>query len=138
MKMLALLVICACRDSGTKPIFLIIYVMIMEYLILRHMRKRDKKINHSEFSIPNQKSSFQNAPMCSAAELCHRKDCCFLSEASNSPEKPDIKPKPRTLDHSNLNCYTRPFKKWIILQSKVIKQNLVGSDPPACQKYSSE
>jgi hypothetical protein len=49
--------------------------------------------------------------MCSAAELCHRKDCCFLSEKSNSPEKPEIKPKPRTLDHSNLNCYTRPFQE---------------------------
>ena len=30
---------------------------------------------------------------------------------SNSPEKPEIKPKPRTLDHSNLNCYTRPFQE---------------------------
>ena len=49
--------------------------------------------------------------MCSAAELCHRKDCCFLSEKSNSPEKPETKPKPRTLDHSNLNCYTRPFQE---------------------------
>ena len=61
--------------------------------------------------MPNQKSSLKNAPMCSAAELCHRKDCCFLSEKSNSPEKPEIKPKPRTLDHSNLNCYTRPFQE---------------------------
>ena len=49
--------------------------------------------------------------MCSAAELCHRKDCCFLFEKSNSPEKPEIKSKPRTLDHSNLNCYTRPFQE---------------------------
>ena len=62
--------------------------------------------------MPNQKSSLKNAPMCSAAELCHRKDCCFLSEKSNSPEKPEIiKPKPRNLDHSNLNCYTRPFQE---------------------------